>query len=1405
MENLPILTIDTTAYIQSNAVDGYLINNYIPFKNLVNTRKEIVNFRTLNFKDSLGNTTVNINTPINIEIQPSFDGSVNLILNNDSENPKLINSRFSVEEGNKFSIPDHGGNRDSNLYEDLQLNLDTRLYKSVNKIPILDFNGLGENGKMKCGSYHFYFKFADNDGNETDFISESGLVVCHIGNHKDPGSVRMGMVDEVSGKSVNFTLSNIDSSYDFIKVYYTRTTSDNSQQDILTTHYIDNKFPINGDKVNISITGVEVHVDISVNEINILYELADTIKAQAQCQNMLFFGNINKVTIPYEDLKKYSLDFIPKVIQHESIGNLNNEYKDASGKESYEYYNPENLYYNLGVWPEEYYRFGIVYILNDYTLSPVFNTRGIDFTPTTEYTGVLHTPTPTISNPQINEDGFIEQGKLVFENAKGIIKMPKVINVGTVETPQLNSVITSAGVKPWGIEFTNSNTTELKKITKGYFIVRQERIPTIYAQGLSIAKTKNEYGNIPVVNRASLSEEIGAGYFTQGFLDSSRKLQSTYLSVSPSRLDTKAAIVPEAEIRSALFNQLFTSSDYKLSTVTASVTGISLKQSATNFYLEKPYREDNNVDYELVTTKLTMVNDGMSLTTNGEDYFAAKAGDAEQAWNTINIASQWTTAGSDGINSILTASTNLVRGEFGTYIGMNKNRPFGSIFNIRSSDFSEEHYYKKNMFTLRMDSSEPYMAISDRITWNTNTSQITTVFRGDCFVGNFTHRMNRNFIDPDLPTNHKIIDKNTWNKNYAVYQDASSSSGATNRVLTIYKSKNGSVAGADILEPSDAKYANAGTGLANIFSSAEYKEYGCSKINRGDVNAVPLGHWVTFKVMSNINLSMRDIDFNNPAEESVHGKKRGFYPLQAMNSNDNLPESNIINGGANVTLSKRPNFIIPDVPFIKNKFDTRILYSDIHTTDAFKNGYRVFSAGHYRDYTKIYGSIVDMKEWYGNLFVTMEHGCILIPVNERAIAGEGQGGNVYINTSNVLPENPKVMSDLFGSTWAESVIKTKTGIYGIDTVSKKLWKFSGENLSCISDLKVQKFLNDNIDLRESDKLPTIGLRNVKSHYNKNKGDIMFTFYSETKEWNLCYNENLEKFITLYSWIPSHSANINNVFFSFDKAITNQIYNESLEYVYDTSAKLWKHGQSGIYNNQGKIKPTTWYRTTSPFEFEFVVTEIPIAEKIFNNLKLISNKVEPKSFEFEIVGEVYDFYEVKDLISWINNQVILNDNVETVWKDLNSAYTYILSKDMSEILGLYPEFIKPFKMSEIDKFQKLPFIKRSRIGNLDTNSTEVKLVEDNLLQEDRIHTQQGGNSIKKYGRLKGNMMYLEDFWNVEIRPITFKYAYLSNNILKFTDGKEVRLRDKYIKIRVKYSGTELAIIQGIKTAFNISYA
>jgi len=109
------------------------------------------------------------------------------------------------------------------------------------------------------------------------------------------------------------------------------------------------------------------------------------------------------------------------------------------------------------------------------------------------------------------------------------------------------------------------------------------------------------------------------------------------------------------------------------------------------------------------------------------------------------------------------------------------------------------------------------------------------------------------------------------------------------------------------------------------------------------------------------------------------------------------------------------------------------------------------------------------------------------------------GQTVYINTNNVLPENPIVLSHTYGSLWEDSVIKTTRYVYGIDTVGKKIWRTNGKTFEILSDLKIQKFLNDNIKLRESDTDKTVNINFVKSHSNAFKQDVMFIFkYNDVK-------------------------------------------------------------------------------------------------------------------------------------------------------------------------------------------------------------------------------------------------------------------------------------------------------------------
>lgn len=180
------------------------------------------------------------------------------------------------------------------------------------------------------------------------------------------------------------------------------------------------------------------------------------------------------------------------------------------------------------------------------------------------------------------------------------------------------------------------------------------------------------------------------------------------------------------------------------------------------------------------------------------------------------------------------------------------------------------------------------------------------------------------------------------------------------------------------------------------------------------------------------------------------------------------------------------------------------------------------------------------------------------------------------------------------------------------------------------------------------------------------------------------------------------------------------------------------------------------------------------QKIFDNLKIISNLTKPSEFYYEIVGEGFDWVgQKKQIYGFDSNQDFINY--------LNTNPT----KQKVPYIFYNPNFADE---------SRDPLLNR-----------DITIREYNKTKEKLVNSFQRGLDMKDYGRMRGNMHYVEDFWDVQIQPITFKYAYLSGGELAFTNNSEMRIRDKYIKIRVKYDGTEYAIINALNTFFTISYA
>lgn len=354
-----------------------------------------------------------------------------------------------------------------------------------------------------------------------------------------------------------------------------------------------------------------------------------------------------------------------------------------------------------------------------------------------------------------------------------------------------------------------------------------------------------------------------------------------------------------------------------------------------------------------------------------------------------------------------------------------------------------------------------------------------------------------------------------------------------------------------------------------------------------------------------------------------------------------------------------------------------------------------------------------------------------------------------------------VVSQDFGSFWKDSVIKTPIGIYGVDTYAKKIWRYKDKGgFETISDMKIQRFLNDNINLKEGDNQEHTGLINVKTHYNMYKGDIMFTFYNGNISWNLCYNERMGCWVTRYSWVPIESANVNNIFYSVDlDNVRKQLNNPG-----DYPVNIYMHGRSGL--NGDNINPTKWYGKQYPFEYEFVVKESVGVHKIFENLIIVSNNVQPVDIDFEIIGDTYLFNKSRIYSNGLSGESnIYGDN-------LNDTYN------------------------------------KDQLYNNPACFKNVYIKYDKVLNQFDLVLNQKCKNLETYGRRLGNIQYKEDSWYVTIDPIIYDQRIKDPNfVIEDKDQKWIstRLRDKWVKIRIKYSGEDLAIITGIQTIYNISYS
>lgn len=314
-----------------------------------------------------------------------------------------------------------------------------------------------------------------------------------------------------------------------------------------------------------------------------------------------------------------------------------------------------------------------------------------------------------------------------------------------------------------------------------------------------------------------------------------------------------------------------------------------------------------------------------------------------------------------------------------------------------------------------------------------------------------------------------------------------------------------------------------------------------------------------------------------------------------------------------------------------------------------------------------------------------------------------------------------------------------------------------------------------------------------------------------------------------------------LYFTFSEFFYNKQDTEVTKKLPAFLTNFWKHGQAGIIDTQEHIKPCYWYNKQHPFEFEFVVKDNSVKQKIWDNLQIISNKAEPESFHFEINGDSYEFS--KDKPNMWYRQELTKNTYQKLGSDITYDHLYNDPKRGVIPQQYFKSTIFPLYYNRLDSVNEIEDYYYSMRSPSDRDysrlsGSEIVRYED--LNQYNIATHVKNLPIPKHGVIKGNSYYQEDEWYIQIPSIniaqknesTWKDGkppivlnWIPNDLDKteisdedlpntynlgnvdttgWTYRQQIPMKDKYIKIKIRYTGNDLAIITGILTTYRLSY-
>jgi len=249
------------------------------------------------------------------------------------------------------------------------------LIKEYSEIPKFESVRILSNGNILPGSYSFAVQLLDNDLNATNWITTSNTVNIYNDSLNNSYETIRGsrninsalMSYGKTNKSIELIISNFDPNYSFYRVAIIQS---NNMTGIANKVLVDEIKSIS-ESVYVYSGNDESLSEISLSEIAIDKEYIDDIECIEQLENRLILANGSDTDINFINFQ----NFASKISSHLTtkkiyLNSINSKGNNKNGTSSFD---------SIGYMPGEVYSFGIVYVMDDGSYSPVFHIPGRNY------------------------------------------------------------------------------------------------------------------------------------------------------------------------------------------------------------------------------------------------------------------------------------------------------------------------------------------------------------------------------------------------------------------------------------------------------------------------------------------------------------------------------------------------------------------------------------------------------------------------------------------------------------------------------------------------------------------------------------------------------------------------------------------------------------------------------------------------------------------------------------------------------------------------------------------------------------------------------------------------------------------------------------------------------------------